>query len=88
MSVQELLAAVPQLASLIEKGGVIGLLVIVAGFLGLEVKRLRRDINRVYGQRDFCRQVRARYKDRLDALGVKVDISDIEAERKEDNHDD
>lgn len=84
----EWFALVPQLAKIIEQGGVIGMMLIVTVALGWRLSRKERELNRVYGKLDFCRQVRARYFDRLVSLGVKVDISDIEAEMKEDKEDD
>lgn len=84
---QELLAAVPQIAGLIEKGGIIGLFVILVGFLLFERWKKMKELHRVYGQRDFCRQVSARYKFALDSAGIKVDISDLERQRQEDVQD-
>lgn len=83
----EWVAVIPQLAGIIEKGGVIGMLLIVAVAIGWRLSRKERELNRVYAQRDFCRQVSARYKVLLDSHGIKVDITDLEQQRKEDEHD-
>lgn len=81
---QEILTSVPAFAKVIEQAGIIGLLVIVLAFLLWERTKRTRELNRVYVQRDWCRQVSARYKFALDREGIKVDISDLEQQRKED----
>lgn len=51
----ELLGALPQLTGIIEKGGVVGLLLLVTMVLTYEVIRLRRELRAAYGLRDKFR---------------------------------
>lgn len=81
---QELVSAVAALAGIVEKGGIIGLLVIAVAFAFWWIHQLRKELIRTYRQRDFCRQVRARYRFALDNAGITVKIDDIESEMKED----
>ena len=78
----DILTALPQLSALIEKGGVIGLLLIVAGVLGSEVWRLRKDkdvlraeLEKAHGQRDRFRIGFAVCKAECDRAGIKLDLS-------------
>jgi hypothetical protein len=80
----DIFGALPQLVGLIEKGGVIGLLVIFCGVLIWEIRRGRETVNKmreelakVYGQRDRCRLAFVKCKAACDAAQVKVDLSDI-----------
>lgn len=71
----DLLNALPQLAGLIEKGGVIGLLLLVAGVLGSEVWRLRKELVKAYSSRDKYRLGFAVCKAECERAGLKPDLS-------------
>lgn len=73
----ELFSAIPQLAGLIEKGGIIGLLVIIAAVLIWEVRRLRAELSKCYRERDRWRLAFVRCKGICDAAGTKIDLSDL-----------
>lgn len=82
---QELVTALPALSGLIEKGGIIGVLLIACGVLVWEIRRGRRrehefrnEMAKVYGQRDKWRIAFVKCKAALDAAGVKVDLSDLQ----------
>lgn len=74
------------IASIVEKGGVSGLLLVVLYFTVKHLRKKMDELTKVYRQRDFCRQVRARYKWALEKEGITVKIDDIEAEMKDDDH--
>lgn len=85
------LEALPKLVSIVEKGGIIGLLIIVVVALIWVILRYRKDLIEAYQQRDdawherdTCRMIRFRYKAELDRAGLKVDISDIMEEMRDD----
>lgn len=78
--------SLPQLAGLIEKGGVIGLLLIVCGVLVYEIKRGRRiahekqnELAKVYGQRDKALMALIKVKTVCESHNIKVDLSDVDA---------
>lgn len=71
----EIVNALPQLASLIEKGGVIGLLIIISAVLGREVWRLRKDLTKQYALRDKYRLGFALCKQELDRNKITIDLS-------------
>ena len=73
----ELVNALPQLAGLIEKGGVVGLLVVIAGVLGNEVWRLRKELTKQYGLRDKYRLGFAICKAECERAGLKPDLSSL-----------
>ena len=73
----ELFSALPQLAGLIEKGGIIGLLVIVSAVLIWEVRRLRAELARCYQGRDRWRLAYTIIKAAADACGAKYDLRDL-----------
>lgn len=80
----DILAALPQLVALIEKGGVTGLLLIACGVLIMEIRRGRKlvydkaaELTKVYAQRDKARLALVRCKAALDTAGVRVDLSDL-----------
>lgn len=72
-----ILSALPQLAGLIEKGGVIGLLLIVAGVLVYEVRRLRKELDKVYANRDRLALAVAQLRTVCQARGIEVDLDDL-----------
>jgi len=74
---QEIVTAIPAISGLIEKGGIIGLLMVLIYFLVREVMRLRKELGIAYGQRDRERYIAVRYKSALDNAGIKVDVSDV-----------
>lgn len=73
----ELLAALPQLAALVEKLGVVGLLLVAVGWLIYERLRLMKEVVKVYAQRDRWRLACVKYRDACDHHGIKVDTSDL-----------
>jgi hypothetical protein len=82
--VSEIIAALPALSGVIEKGGIIGLLLIVAGVLCWEIVRGRKalaekatELAKVYAQRDKWRLAFVKCKAACDSAGVKVDLTDL-----------
>lgn len=74
----ELLSALPQLASLVEKLGVIGVLLIAVGWLVYERLRLVKQGAKTFRQRDMARLIAERYRSAILGGGHSVpDISDI-----------
>jgi hypothetical protein len=73
----EIIGQIPALAGLVEKGGVIGLLVIVCAVLGYEVRRLRAELAKTYGQRDKYRVGFVICKAECDRAGLKPDLSSL-----------
>ena len=73
----EIFSAIPQLAGLIEKGGIIGLLVIIAAVLIWEVRRLRAELAKCYHERDRWRLAFVKCKSACDTVGAKIDLSDL-----------
>lgn len=78
------IAALPQLAALIEKGGIIGVLLLVCGVLVWEIRRGRErervkaeELAKVYGQRDKARLALVQCRAACEAAGVKVHLSDL-----------
>lgn len=80
----EIVAGISSLAGLIEKGGVIVVMMIVIYFLVRERIRLVRELTKAYRQRDRARAIQIRYRTELDRREVRVDISDIEQMFKDD----
>jgi hypothetical protein len=74
---QEIINALPSVGPFLEKGGIIGVLVAVGMVLGLEVRRLRAELVRVYNDLNCQRMIASRYKTHLDIAGKVVDIGDI-----------
>lgn len=73
----ELLGALPQLVSLVEKGGVVGVLILVAAVLIWDRLRLMKELRKTYNQRDKWRLAYVKCKSACDNAGVKVDLSDL-----------
>lgn len=84
---EAILSALPQLVSIVEKGGPTGLLLIFCGVLVYEVMRLRKLSGKTFRQRDKARLIGERYKSACVSHGIAVDISDIDAIFKEDAED-
>lgn len=78
----EWLEALPKLVAIVEKGGIIGLFIVVVAALIWDRIRLRKDLIETYHERDLCRMVRVRYRAALDANNIKVDISDLVEEMR------
>lgn len=74
---QEIVSAIPAVSGLIEKGGIIGVMMILIYFLAREVLRLRKELSRTYAERDRERFLAVRYRSALDHAGIKVDVSDV-----------
>lgn len=75
----ELIAGITQLSGLIEKGGIIAVLIVVIGFSFAEIRRMRILVAVTFSERDKARALAGRYKYALEASNpaIKVDISDI-----------
>lgn len=74
---EAILSALPQLADLIQKGGVTGLMLIIAAVLVYEVRRLRMELGKVYANRDRLALAVVKLKTTCDAHEIKVDLSDL-----------
>lgn len=74
---QELIGALPAISGLIEKAGVVGVLIIIAAMLVWEVIRLRGDLAKCYRERDKARLAVVKCRAALEANNIKVDLSDI-----------
>lgn len=74
---QDFITALPAVSALIEKAGIIGVLVILGGLLAWEVLRLRRELAKCYRERDKARYAVVKCRAALDAAGIKVDLTDI-----------
>jgi hypothetical protein len=75
----ELLQNLPQLTSLIEKLGTVGVLVIAVGFLIYERLRVLKLLDRAHRQRDRWRQIAERYRGAILAASAKLpDTADID----------
>lgn len=72
---QDIVAAIPAVSAVIEKGGIIGVLLIVCTLLVWEVLRLRKELARTYLQRDKWRLAFVTVKGAADHAGAKYDLS-------------
>ena len=75
---QELISAITQASGLIEKGGIVAVLMIVIGTVCMEVYRLRKLLTMTYAERDKARMINIRYRSSLNNAQIIVDISDIQ----------
>lgn len=80
----DIVGLLPQLAALIEKGGVVGVLLIVCGALVYEIRRSRRIIHdkngelfNVYGQRDRALLMVVKLRTVCEANKIMVDLTDV-----------
>jgi hypothetical protein len=77
----ELLSAIPGLVEVVNKAGVIGLLLLAVGWLIRERLRLIKQGAKSFRQRDRWRQIAERYRGAILAAGALVpDIADIDRE--------
>lgn len=74
----EIFGSLAQATGIIEKGGIIGLLVIFCAFLIYERFRLMKQNVRIFRQRDKARMLHIRYKSACDHAGISVATNDIE----------
>jgi hypothetical protein len=74
----EILDQLPKLVDLINKAGVIGLLLIVCAVLTWEVRRLRKELTQMYGLRDRYRAGYLICKSALDYNKIYVDLSQMQ----------
>lgn len=74
---QELITALPALSGLIEKAGIVGVLIIFGGMLSWEVLRLRRELAKTYQQRDKWRLAFVTVKAAADNAGARYDLSHL-----------
>lgn len=77
-------AALPQLADLVQKAGVVGVLIIFCGVLAYEIRRgrrrehdIRNELAGVYGQRDKALLMVVKLKTVCEANKIQVDLSDV-----------
>ena len=73
----EIVSAVTQLGPLIEKGGVVALLVLMIVVVGWDWWRLRKELAKVYAQRDRALLGLVKCKTILESKQITVDLSDI-----------
>lgn len=83
---EAILNSLPQLVDIIQKGGVVGVLLLMCGVLVYEIRRSRRIIHErqnelatVYGQRDRALLAVVKCKTLLEANKIAVDLSDVQA---------
>ena len=75
----ELLTALPQLGALVEKLGVIGLLLAVAGWLIYDRLRMMKELRATYRDRDKARLISERFRAALSNADITIpEIADIE----------
>lgn len=73
----ELVTALPALSALIERGGIIGVLLVVCGVMAWEIARLRKVLGKTYAQRDKWRLAFVTVKAAADHAGLKIDLSGL-----------
>ncbi len=84
----EIVGSLPQLAALVEKLGVIGVLLIAVAWLVYERLRLVKQGQKTFRQRDKWRQIAERYRGAIISAGAALpDVSDIEREFAADKED-
>ena len=76
---ETLIEQLPKYADLLNKAGVIGVLLIICGVLLWEVIRLRRLSVRTFAERDAYRLAYVIYKSACDREKVTVDVSALQA---------
>jgi hypothetical protein len=74
---QELLNALPVLSGVVDKAGVVGILLGGCIFLGWQLDKRRKELIKTYRERDKARMIQNRYKTVLDQRGIDVNVSDI-----------
>lgn len=74
----EIFDKLPQFVDIVNKAGVIGLLLIVCGVLVWEVRRLRVELARTYVNRDKWRAGFLICKSALDFNKINIDLSHME----------
>lgn len=74
-----LIEQLPKFADLIQKSGVVGLLLIICGVLVNEVRRLRKTAAQVYAERDGYRLAYVIYKGACDGAGLRPDLTALHA---------
>lgn len=71
-------SSLPQLAAIIEKAGIVGVLLIAAVVLGWYCLQLRKELARTYRERDVARLKVERYRATCQANDISVDTSDLD----------
>lgn len=69
------ISALTGLAALVEKGGVIAVLILIIGVLVYEIRRLRTESRAAFASRDKYRIGFAICKSECDRAGIKPDLS-------------
>lgn len=64
-------------AGLIEKGGIVGVMVIFSGLMVYEIIRLRKILTATYKQRDHWRLAYVIVKGAADHAGARYDLSEL-----------
>lgn len=76
---EELIALLPKYADLLQKAGVLGVLLIICGVLGWEVLRLRKQAVKIFAERDAYRLAYVIYKSACDTNKISVDTTALNA---------
>lgn len=74
---QEIISALPALSALIEKGGIVGVMLIAIAVLVYERVRLSKELTSTYRQRDKWRLGYVICKQACDAAGLHPDLSQL-----------
>ena len=74
----EILEAIQQLSGIVERLGVVGLLIAAVAWLVHERVRLMRELMTAYRQRDRWRLAATKYRAALDAAHIAVDTTDLQ----------
>jgi hypothetical protein len=75
----DLVATLPQFVDVIQKAGVVGVLLIVCGVLVIERQRLVKEQKTIFAERDAYRLAYALYKAECDRNGLHVDTTALQA---------
>lgn len=81
---EAIIGILPQLIDIVNKGGVVGVMLLVTAVLAWEVVRLRKDLTKTYARRDQWRTGFTICKAALDFHEIKVDLSPMQDVLKED----
>ncbi len=81
---EAILGSLPQLVEIVQKGGVVGVLLLALGVLGYEVIRLRKELTKTYALRDKWRTGFVICKAALDFNSIKVDLASMQDVLKEE----
>lgn len=74
---QEIISALPAISGLVEKGGIVGLLIVMVGVLIYERMRLTKELTATYKERDTWRLRSVIYKQACDGANLHPDMSQL-----------